>query len=607
MFCYRGATREQRRPLSRGTDLWLHYTPAMRRLWAYLLVAAMAPHPADALAARAGDLDPTFNGGQMLLVDVIRTIPRVTIFWGIAFDAMGNFLVAGSATDGDGRIAVGLVRVTSGGVVDTSFASNGTQVLQLGGGPTPFSSAFAIGPRPGGGWLVAGGASDDADRPGMLTAAFDANGTMDPAYGSGGRLRPQPAGAPPEETFASGGHVAVDGAVFIAGQVDRKNGVDAPMALAKVTPEGTSASDFGNLGGKGAFVGSFSQSPVGNATMANAVLQTPQGILVTGTTGDPLNRQQLFLLRLTPSGAPDLQFGASGVVRLQAAEPGLDTHGSAIALGPDGKIYVGGNVFVAYPSIESPDAVVYGALSVTRFTAGGLPDGSFGTNATRRFHPAPDTFSTTAGDIAVQPDGRILVLGSSRVNAENDHEVVVLRLETDGDLDPTFGDGGVARFRVGDMFAASAVISSDGRSLVFVGSSRTGSIQSGVIGRVLLADLPTTSTTLPGGCGAVGSVAGARCRVARIADEAASVIPSGKLKQRVLRAVGRAEDRLEAAEKLAGRGLRRSLQRALAGLRGVSRLLVSKAAERALSGEQRAALVADAIVVTSEVQTLIEP
>jgi uncharacterized delta-60 repeat protein len=579
----------------------------MRRLTAYLLAAALASHSPDALAARAGDLDPTFNGGQLLLVDVIRTIPRTTIFWGIAFDATGNLLLAGNATDGDGRLAVGLVRVTSGGVVDTSFASSGTQVVQLGGGPTPFSTAFAIAPRPGGGWLVAGGATDDVGRRGLLTAAFDANGALDPAYGTGGRLRLQPAGAAPEDSSAAGGYVAVDGAAFIAGSVDPMNGLAAPMACAKVTPEGASASGFGNLGGKGAFVASFSQSPAPNATYANAVRETPQGTLVTGTTGDPLNRQQIFLLRLTPSGAPDLQFGTSGVTRLQAAEAGLDTQGSSIALAPDGKIYVGGNVYVAYPSIDAPNAVVYGALSVTRFTAGGQPDGSFGTSATRRFHPAAGTFSTAAGDIAVQADGRILLVGTSRVNDANDREVVVLRLETDGDLDPTFGDGGVARFRVGTMFAASAAISPDGQSLVFVGSSFTGSIDSGVVGRVLLADLPTTSTTLPGGCGAVGSIPGARCRVARIAGEAASVIPSSKIKQRVLRAVGRAGDRLQAAETLTGRALRRALQRALAGLRGVSRLLVSKAAERAVSGEQRAALVADAIVVTSEIQALIAP
>ena len=577
----------------------------MRRLWAYLLAAALASHPVDARAARAGDLDPTFNGGQLLLVDVIRTIPRYTIFWGLAFDPTGNALVVGTGTDGDGRPAVALVRVTAGGVVDTSFASSGSQVVQLGGGPTPFSQPYAIGPRPGGGWLVAGGASDDAGRGGMLTAAFDANGALDPSYGSGGRLRPQPAGTAPEDSSAGGGYVAADGTVFIAGQVDRKNGMDVPMAVAKVTPEGTSASGFGNLGGQGAFVGSFSQSAVSNASSAQAVRETPQGILVTGTTGDALNRQQLFLLRLTATGAPDLQFGASGVVRIQAAEPGLDTQPTAIALGPDGKIYVAGTVYAAFPRIDDPNAVVYGALCVTRFTAGGQPDGSFGTNATRRFHPAAGSFSTTAADIAIQPDGRILLLGTSRVNDANDREIVALRLEADGDLDPTFGDGGVARFRVGNMFAASASISPDGQSLVFVGRTVADSLESGVVGRILLADQPTTSTTLPGGCPAVGSIAGARCRVARIADQASSAISSAKLRQRVVRAAGRAADRLAAAETLSGRALRRSLRRALAGLRGVSRLLVSKAAERSLGGEQRAALVADAIVVRSEIQAII--
>lgn len=563
-----------------------------------MLAATIASHASIAVGAQAGDFDPTFNGGQPLLVDVIRTIPRSTVFSAVAFDPAGNLLVTGRATDGDGRTAVVLVRVTANGMLDTSFGSGGSQVTPLGLGTMhPYSSASSIVPRAGGGWLVAGGATDTDGRGAMFTAAFDPTGVLDGAYGSGGVVRSQPAGAAPQMTSVNGSDIAADGSALLAGTIQ----VDATtrsLAVARVTYDGFPDADFGNQGAKGAFVGSFSQSPTTADTEGIGVLVTPDGILVTGQTADSLGRPQVLLLRLTPAGTLDPDFGSGGLVRHQAADPAAvprDSSGTAIAVAPGGKIYVAGNA-------ENVDNAY--TFAVSRFTAGGVVDGSFGTNGTRRFQPAPGVNPAFLTDVVVQPDGKVLLLGSSRADDNNNYELVLLRLQPEGDLDGSFGGTGVVRIRIGSTSAARARLSPDAASVIVTGGSVPSSMSNGLVARILLA-APTTSTTLPPQCMPAPSVAGAGCRIAGIVDEVAAVVPAGKLQRRLLRVLRGAGDRIAAAEPLHGRPFRRALRKAAAGMRRAGRLLGSKAATRAIDGAERAALAPTMTAVTSELEALV--
>jgi hypothetical protein len=111
-------------------------------------------------------------------------------------------------------------------------------------------------------------------------------------------VRSQPAGAAPQTTFVIGSDIAADGSALLAGLIQ----VDATtrsLAVARVTYDGFPDADFGDQGAKGAFVGSFSQSPTTVDTEGTGVVWTPDGILVTGQTSDSLGRPQVLLLRLT--------------------------------------------------------------------------------------------------------------------------------------------------------------------------------------------------------------------------------------------------------------------------------------------------------------------
>ena len=144
------------------------------------------------------------------------------------------------------------------------------------------------------------------------------------------------------------------------------------------------------------------------------------------------------LLKLASDGSTDTAFGTNGF-----ADNGDIGYLQGVTQQPsDGKIVVtgrdGGNVFVA------------------RYHANGTIDSSFGTNGVATIiTPSTDD----AGDVIVQPDGMILVVG------ENGDNSFVARFNSTGILDATFGTSGIATFNLGGTSEQldSVALMSDGR------------------------------------------------------------------------------------------------------------------------------------------------
>jgi hypothetical protein len=174
--------------------------------------------------------------------------------------------VAGAATDESGLYAVALVRLDASGTIDQSFGVGGSQVVQLGLGTAmpgfvPGSYAVSVGARPGGGWLVTGQATASDNRIAMLVAAFHADGMLDFGFGSGGSIRPQPAGALPARTYGSRGAIVADGSSFVAGLIELNDGTSNRRAvIAKITAAGGIATGFGNMPTVGAYADTFDQA-----------------------------------------------------------------------------------------------------------------------------------------------------------------------------------------------------------------------------------------------------------------------------------------------------------------------------------------------------------
>jgi uncharacterized delta-60 repeat protein len=160
----------------------------------------------------------------------------------------------------------------------------------------------------------------------------------------------------------------------------------------------------------------------------------------------------LCLLVLGAPAAPTASAAQAGDLDLSFAQGGgLETNfreydeGEAVAIQADGKIVVAGWT-------HTPADGDAGDFAVARYLPTGVPDTSF--------YPVGNGKRTIdfggyeyANAVAIQADGRIVVAGSS------DGDVAVARLNTNGGLDTTFGQGGktVTSFASGESSSATAV------------------------------------------------------------------------------------------------------------------------------------------------------
>jgi len=140
----------------------------------------------------------------------------------------------------------------------------------------------------------------------------------------------------------------------------------------------------------------------------------------------------------------DESFGEAGLLAtpISVSE---DDRFISVAEGPDGSIYASGF------SANGEDH----AFAVTRFTAAGAVDASFGAGGTVVVNVAEAAGAEVARGLVVQDDGFVVVSGPFESGFDGDEatpddlDVAVVRIAPDGTLDASFGDEGIARIDLG--------------------------------------------------------------------------------------------------------------------------------------------------------------
>ncbi|HSH90909.1 MAG TPA: VCBS domain-containing protein [Ramlibacter sp.] len=147
-------------------------------------------------------------------------------------------------------------------------------------------------------------------------------------------------------------------------------------------------------------------------------LETDGGIVMLGRVADPSIGSQTALTHYGADGSRDMSYGDNGVALLD----GL-VSGSGMVLDAQGRALVAGYTAENYAQTQVDWAI-------ERRNADGTPDLSFGTNGRVVIDLGGYDYTD---DIFVDPAGHILVSGGGKV----------VRLNADGSLDATFGDGGI--------------------------------------------------------------------------------------------------------------------------------------------------------------------
>jgi uncharacterized delta-60 repeat protein len=196
---------------------------------------------------------------------------------------------------------------------------------------------------------------------------------------------------------------------------------------------------------------------------AVAIAQASSGTLYVG--GGGLNTGRFVIARLDANGAQVMSFGTNGLARAKPANDAtLDFTMGDLKTAADGRPLAAGSATGA----DDSDVVL------CRYNVAGNFDTSFGGDGCVRHElDLIANGSESANALAVLPDGKFLLAGSIETTNFTfpDSTALLLRLNADGSVDPSFGVNGMRTLNVANRSstAHSIMLGSDGS--IYVGGT----------------------------------------------------------------------------------------------------------------------------------------
>jgi len=336
-----------------------------------------------------GTADTTFGAGGK--VTIVANGGPVDAMEAVAVQSDGKIVVAGhTSTPTSIFDDFALLRFNTDGSADSSFGSGGIVITDF-AGSTDRAEALVI--QPDGKIVVAGFATRgsvtfaDSD---FAVARYRSDGSLDGGFGVGGKVTTD-LGGKSESGF--GVALQTDGRIVVVGRAAPDGGSDPDFAVVRYLPNGSEDPSFPAT--------AFDFFGVGESDEARDVVTQSDGKVVVGGFARFQGTFRYAIARMNTDGTLDKTFGGSGLVNTDFS--GQDDFAHAMALQADGKIVVAGQV-------SNRD---HGDMGVARYLPDGTLDASFGNagGLTRvDFFGAIDD----AEDLAIQPDGKIVAVGSAQ-------------------------------------------------------------------------------------------------------------------------------------------------------------------------------------------------
>ena len=234
-------------------------------------------------------------------------------------------------------------------------------------------------------------------------------------------------GAANGNDWANAVAIQPDGKIVAVGNSYDESGSTSSVLMMRYMPDGSLDGTFGTNGAV-TYRGGRSSDYGGSVA-----IQADGKLVIAGSRGDGTS-SSILLLRFNADGALDSTFGTSGSVTYKGDKPWNDGY-NMVALQADGKIVVAG---YSYDDTSSEALLL-------RYNPDGTLDNSFGTGGTATYGDANN--GVAANGVAVQPDGKVVVVGVSYPYGGTTNSLLVLRYNVDGTLDDTFGTNGYSTYR----------------------------------------------------------------------------------------------------------------------------------------------------------------
>jgi uncharacterized delta-60 repeat protein len=336
----------------------------------------------------------------------------------------------------------------------SSFGTNGTSIVDLTGGGEAIKDLVATtvpirGPAPSGfpctkgsdctiitGFttvLLAAGIDRSRTDAAFAIERFDANGRLDPSFGTGGKVR-----TPFEAGGASADGLAVmpDGRFVVAGDIAISGSQGELVAVARYRPDGTLDPTFSGDGKVNA------KFPGAVHYIVSAVARQSDGRIVVGGTVVKANGDSAFgLMRFTADGAVDPTFGTQNGVETTTSVQQFNTAGNHAATLNDILVDPLDRI------VAVGDMAVFGGfrvLAAVRYVDRGVRNANFSSDGIVTLD-VPGPYVETAEAVVRQSDGKLVLGGWGNVQLSDGRvrsRMIAARFTDLGGLDTTFTSNG---------------------------------------------------------------------------------------------------------------------------------------------------------------------
>ena len=293
---------------------------------------------------------------------------------------------------------------------------------------------------------------------------------LDTAYGKQG-LSASPLSATEHDRFMAVA-IAPDGKIYGAGFVNQ--GGDQAMAVARLDATGALDKTFGTNGF------AVANAAVGgkSAELARAIAIQSDGKIVIGgpvehdpkATGDAAKDTDAAVARFDNTGKLDTTFGKGGIA---IVDFGTGKATSATAYVGDtswGLDVTGDRVVILGSKLAAGADRVDTDYVLAGLTKAGVLDTTFGTGGMTTVDSKGNGIDSPR-NLIVQSDGKVVATGYSR-DGDGIVSPHLIRTSATGQLDATFGTGGVASAKVLPGVAESYSVSQQGNNYVLAGYGR---------------------------------------------------------------------------------------------------------------------------------------
>jgi len=399
-----------------------------------------------------GTLDASFGTGGT----VVTTGANPLHANAMALQPDAKIVVVGSSGV-DAAKTFYVLRYNSDGSLDSSFGSGGsvTTAFDLVAG----SEARSVALQPDGKIVVVGGSAGAC-----ALARYNADGTLDPTFGTGGTELSRAAN---DDVTCTGVALQPDGRIVTAVQHAPVSSIIGAYqragSLMRFDANGSRDASFAKGGEAVLSCGVGTCQPTGVAIQQTGeIVVSGMGWIALPFGGSTL----VFLARFDSRGILDARFGP-GIYPYLSSGYGTVDYASfnclptGLAVQPDGRYVVFGGTFELFSDLEA-------CFVLDRVTADGSRDAGFG-NDGRAAHPSAGGVNALYA-FGVQTDGKIVAVGANvqfTPAFQPIQSAGLARYDGKGAFDASFGSGGTALLPISGQSSASGVaIVSDGRIVV---------------------------------------------------------------------------------------------------------------------------------------------